>query len=131
LRHVTERHGALQANQSVFDEIEGVLTASEIVHRAPVGLPVDVRVAEVLDPDDELAVEAVFPDGEEAPLEALLVDEAGSTVDRERLTRRAAGYGATFDLPAPGAYQVRVSGYGSARAEVTPVTAGVLVWGQS
>ena len=127
---MTERHGALQVSQPVFDEIEGVLTASEVVHRAPAGLPVDVRVTEVLDPGDELAVEAVFPDGGEAPLEALLVDEAGSVVDRERLVKRAAGYGATFDLPAPGAYQVRVAGYGSARAEVTPVTAGVLVWRQ-
>jgi pimeloyl-ACP methyl ester carboxylesterase len=130
LRHVTERHGALQANQSVFDEIEGILTASEIVHRAPVGLPVDARVPEVLDPGDELAVEAVFPDGEPVPLEALLVDEAGATVDRERLVKRAEGYGATFGPSAPGAYQVRVAGYGSARAQVTPVTAGVLVWGQ-
>jgi pimeloyl-ACP methyl ester carboxylesterase len=130
LRHVTERHGALQANQSVFDEIEGILTASEVTHRAPAGVPVDVRVAEVLDPGDELAVEAVFPAGGTVPLEAVLVDEAGSTIDRERLTKRAEGYGARFDPPPPGAYQVQVAGYGSARAEVTPVTAGVLVWGQ-
>jgi pimeloyl-ACP methyl ester carboxylesterase len=130
LKHVTERHGALQANQSVFDEIEGILTASEIVHRAPTELPVDVRVAEVLDPGEELVVEAVFPDGGAVPLEAVLVDEAGATIDRERLTRRAEGYGATFGPPPAGAYQVRVAGYGSARAEVTPVTAGVLVWDQ-
>ena len=45
-------------------------------------------------------------------------------------SNRAEGYGATFDPPPPGAYQVRVAGYGSARAEVTPVTAGVLVWDQ-
>jgi pimeloyl-ACP methyl ester carboxylesterase len=130
VRHVTERHGALQASQPVFDEIEGVLTASEVVHRAPAGVPVDVRVAEVLDPGDELAVEVVFPDGGPVPLEAVLVDEAGAAVDRERLVKRAGGYGATFDPRPPGAYQVRVAGYGSARAEVTPVTAGVLVWGQ-
>ena len=74
--------------------------------------------------------EAVFPDGEAAPLEAWLVDEAGSVVDRERLTKREQGYGVTFDPPPPGAYQVRVAGYGSARTQVTPVTAGVLVWGQ-
>jgi pimeloyl-ACP methyl ester carboxylesterase len=130
LRHVTERHGALQANRSVFDEIEGILTASEVVHRAPTELPVDVRVADVFDPGEELAVEAAFHDGGAAPLEALLVDEAGATVDRERLTRRADGYGAVFGSPPPGAYQVRVVGYGAARAEVAPVTAGVLVWGQ-
>jgi pimeloyl-ACP methyl ester carboxylesterase len=130
VRHVTERHGALQVNQSVFDEIEGILTASEVVHRAPAVLPVDVRVAEVLDPGEELAVQAVFPDGGAAPLEALLIDEAGATIDRERLTKTAEGHGATFGPPPPGAYQVRVAGYGSARAEVTPVTAGVLVWDQ-
>jgi pimeloyl-ACP methyl ester carboxylesterase len=130
IRHVTERHGALQANQSVFDEIEGILTASGVVHRAPADLPVDVRVSEVLDPGEDLTVEAVFPDGEAAPLEAWLVDEAGSVTSRERLTARAEGYKATFDPPSPGAYQVRVEGYGSARAEVTPVTAGVLVWGE-
>jgi hypothetical protein len=101
-----------------------------VVHRAPADVPVDVRVAEVLDAGEELIAEAVFPDGGAAPLEAWLVDEAGSVVGRERLTRRAEGYGATFDPPPPGAYQVRVEGYGSARAEVTPVTTGVLVWGE-
>ena len=130
IRHVTERHGALQASQPVFDEIEGILSASEVVHRAPVGLPVDVRVAEVLDPGEELTVEAVFRDGDAAPLEAWLIDEAGSVADRERLTPRTERYGATFGPLAAGAYQVRVCGYGAARAEVTPVTAGVLVWDQ-
>jgi pimeloyl-ACP methyl ester carboxylesterase len=130
IRHVTERHGALQANQSVLDEVEGILSASEVVHRAPAGLPVDVRVAEVLDPGEELTLEVVFPGGEVAPLEAWLFDEAGSVVSRDRMTKKGQGYGATFDPPAPGAYQVRVEGYGSARAEVTPVTAGVLVWGE-
>jgi pimeloyl-ACP methyl ester carboxylesterase len=130
VRHVTERHGALQASQPVFDEIEGILLASEVVHRAPAGLPVDVRVAEVLEAGEHLTVEAVFPDGGAAPVEAWLIDEAGSVGDRERLGLRAEGYGTSFGPLAPGAYQVRVQGYGSARAEVTPVTAGLLVWGE-
>lgn len=131
IRHVTERHGALQANQSVFEEIEGILSASEVVYRALADVPVDVRVAEVLDAGEELTVEAVFPDGGETPLEAWLVDEAGSVAARDRLSQWGEGYGATFDPPMPGAYQVRVQGYGSARGRVTPVTAGVLVWGSS
>jgi hypothetical protein len=114
----------------VFDEIEGILCASEVVHRALADVPIDVRVAEVLNPGEQLTVEAVFPDGGAAPLEALLIDEAGSVADRERLTRKAEGYGATFDPLQPGAYQVRVEGYGSARTEVTPVTAGIFVWGE-
>src|SRR5215469_10691226 len=130
IRHITERHGALQANQSVFDEIEGILCASEVVHRAPADVPIDVRVAEVLDPGEQLAVQAVFPDSGAAPLEAVLIDEAGSVTDRERLTQRAESYGATFDPLPPGAYQVRVEGYGSAQTEVTPVTAGIFVWGE-
>jgi pimeloyl-ACP methyl ester carboxylesterase len=130
IRHVTERHGALQANRAVFDELEGILSASEVVHRAPADIPIDVRVAEVLDPGEDLTVEAVFPDGGEVPLEASLVDEAGSVTGPERLTPRGQDYGTTFDPPAPGAYQVRVEGYESARSEVTPVTAGVLVWGE-
>jgi pimeloyl-ACP methyl ester carboxylesterase len=130
IRHVTERHGALQANQSVFDEIEGILCASEVVHRAPADLPVDVRVEEVFGAGEELPVEAVFPDGGAVPLEAWLIDEVGAVAGRERLTRRGEGYAATFDPPTPGAYQVRVEGYGSARTQVAPVTAGVLVWGK-
>ena len=130
IRHVTERHGALQANQAVFDEVEGILSASEVVHRAPAGLPVAVQVAEVLEAGEELMVEAAFPDGDAAPLEAWLVDEAGSVTDRARLTPGTCGYCAVFGPLAPGAYQVRVGGYGSARAVVTPVTAGVLVWDQ-
>ena len=130
IRHVTEQHGALQASQPVFDEIEGILSASEVVHRAPVGPPVDVRVTEVLDAREELIVDAVFRDGEAAPLEAWLIDEAGSVADRERLIPRGECYSATLGPLAAGAYQVRVYGYGAARAEVTPVTAGVLVWDQ-
>jgi pimeloyl-ACP methyl ester carboxylesterase len=128
VRHVTERHGALQGNRSVFDEIEGILAARDVVHRAPTDVPVDVHVAEVFDPGEELAVEAAFPDGGAVALEARLIDEASRVVDRERLIKRGDGYGAAFDPPAPGAYQVQVGGYGSARGQVTPVTAPVLVW---
>jgi pimeloyl-ACP methyl ester carboxylesterase len=131
VRHVTERHGALQHNRSVFDEIEGILTASDVVHRAPTDLPVDVRVTEVLDAGEQVTVEAVFPDGGAAPLEAQLVNEAGQVVDRERLATRGEGHCTSFDPPAPGAYQVQLGGYGAARAEVTPVTASVVVWGES
>ena len=81
VRHVTERHGALPANQSVFDEIEGILTATEVVHRASTGLPVDVRMAEVFDEGEELIVEAVIAGDGAVPLEVRLIDEAGSTIE--------------------------------------------------
>jgi hypothetical protein len=131
VRHVTERHGALMGNRSVLDELEGILTAADVIHRAPTEVPVDVRVPEVLDLGEPLAVEAVFPDGGVEPLEARLVDEAGEEVDRERLGRRGEGFGTVFDPVLPGAYQLHVRGYGSARARVTPVTATVLVWGNN
>jgi pimeloyl-ACP methyl ester carboxylesterase len=128
IRHVTERHGALQHNRSIFDEIEGILTASDVIHRAPTGLPVDVHIADVFDAGEALTVEAVFPDGGAEPLEARLIDEAGQEVDRERLVWQGESHRTVFDPPSPGAYEVHVGGYGAARAEVTPVTAPVLVW---
>jgi pimeloyl-ACP methyl ester carboxylesterase len=129
VRHVTERHGALPGNRSVLDELEGILTVADVIHRAPTDVPIDVRVAEVLDPGEPLAVEAAFPDGGAEPLEARLVDEAGQEVDREWLTRSGEGVAAVFAPVPPGVCQVHVRGYGSARARVTPVTAMVLVWG--
>ena len=100
----------------MFDEIEGILTASPVVHRAATDLPVDVRIADVLNPGEDLAVQAVFPGGDAVPLEARLIDEAGTVTDPERLVKQGEGYGATFDAPPPGAYEVRVGGYGSARS---------------
>lgn len=128
VRYVTERHGALQSNPTVFDELEGILTASAVVHRAGSDVPVDVHVDEVFDFGTELSVRAEFPDGAIEPLEARLVDEMGNVLDRERFEKRDGAVGVTFDPPAPGAYEIQVAGYGSARDHVTEVTAPVLVW---
>lgn len=128
IRYVTERHGSLQSNTAVFDELEGILTASDVVHRAATDVPVDVQVDEVFEFGSELSVLAGFPDGAAEPLEAQLVDETGNVVDTERFVKRDDGAAVTFDPPVPGAYQVRVLGYGSARGYVTPVAAPVLVW---
>jgi hypothetical protein len=64
VRHVTERHGALMGNRSVLDELEGILTAADVIHRAPHG-GTGRRAAAggALDPGEPLAVEAALPDG--------------------------------------------------------------------
>jgi pimeloyl-ACP methyl ester carboxylesterase len=132
IRHVTERHGALQSNRSVFDEIEGVLTASTVTHRAPTETAIDVRVDEVLEAGERLTVEAVFRPGDDPrPLEAILVDANDREVDRQRLTRTGELVTAAFDVPAPGGYEAVVRGFGSARGSVSPVKAPMFAWGPS
>lgn len=130
IRHVTERHGALQSNRSVFDEIEGILCASKVTHRAPTETSVDVRVDEVFEAGEAPVVKAVFPAGQSLePLEAILFDESGHEVDRERMTGKAGVFRATFGPPSPGGYEVIVRGYETARGSVAPVTAPLFVWG--
>ena len=129
IRHVTERHGALQSNRSVFDEIEGVLTASKVTHRAPTDTQVDVRVEDVFEAGESPMVEAVFPPGQSPePLEAILVDESGNELDRERMTKVGEVLRTQFDPPMAGGYQVVVRGYGTARGSVAQVTAPLFVW---
>jgi pimeloyl-ACP methyl ester carboxylesterase len=129
IHHVTERHGSLQSNQSVFDHLEGVLLARDVIHRGPTDVDVDLRVEEVLDAGQDLVVDAVVPGGDVVPLEALLVDERNRTVGVERLMPAGGVMRTVFSPPAEGTYEVRLRGFGSARAAVTPVTAAVLVWG--
>jgi pimeloyl-ACP methyl ester carboxylesterase len=128
--YITERHGSLQSNRSVLDQVEGILTAREIIHRAPTEIDVDLRVDDVIEAAEPLVVEAVLPGGEAVPLEAQLVDEHGVVADRQRLARAGDGFRAVFDPPSAGAFEIQLRGYGSARASVTPVTAPVVVWGE-
>ena len=45
---VADQHGALQSNQGVLDQIEGVLTASPVIRRAEPGVELGVEVDELV-----------------------------------------------------------------------------------
>jgi len=70
--YATDNHSGLVHNRAVFDQIEGILTARDIVHRAaPVRL--SVEVPEILSAGEPLTLKARLVQGDR-PVEALVSD---------------------------------------------------------
>ena len=127
IRHVADNHAGLVHNRNVFDEIEGVLTASAVRYRVgEINLCVDIP--EVLDPGEPLEVRASLPDGDEVALEAVVTDPDGRRVEVLRLRQRDGHHVGSPELPGPGVYRVTVQGAGAAMHTVRPITTAVLAW---
>ena len=126
IRYVADNHGGLVHNRSVFEEIEGALTAP-VRHRGG-GIRLCVDVEEVLDDGEPLRVWAELLGNDRVALEALVAASQGRLLDVIRLRTREGARQADVDLPGPGVYQVTVRGVGAARTQVTPVTTAVFAW---
>ena len=127
LKYAADNHGGLVHNRTVFDELEGILTANPVRYRAPVAR-IAVEVAEVLDFGEPLTVRVELPDSDPFALEAAVADQGGDDIDVVRLSGTAEAQQAELMLSDPGVYQVTVRGAGRARATVSAVTTAVLVW---
>lgn len=131
LRWPADKHGSLQSNKGVFDEIEGILTANPVRHRGlkPNDIRVDIEEVFLAGEPINLAVEAES----HLALEATVTDEAGVDVARALLPPGGIAPRRTrVEALPPGAYVVTVSGTESFRSSVAPVTSTVLIWeGQS
>jgi hypothetical protein len=127
LKYAADNHGGLVHNRSVFDELEGILTANPVRYRAPVSrLAVDID--QVLDFGEPLIVRAGLPEGDPIALEAVVTDQDGRERDVTRLSGTAQAQYAELTLPDPGVYQVTVRGAGRAGAQVGAITTAVLRW---
>lgn len=132
VRYVTERHGHLHHNRSLFDELEGVLTASQVSHRAVESTAIDVHIDDVADYGQPLTIRAELVGDESHPLTVSLVTETGQTLPPQKLLVRGETHVATLNPPTPGAYVVKVEGFGNAaQSLVTPVSTPVFVWGEA
>jgi pimeloyl-ACP methyl ester carboxylesterase len=122
LRRIADKHGNLQRNRAALDEIDGVLTGTDIMVKAPEFVHPQVTVPELLLVGEELAVEISLP-GQHA-ITVIVRDEHGQPVDvlKPRVSHGQAV--AIFDGLRPGGYTVDVAG-GSA---VAPVSSDILVW---
>ena len=125
---VAERHGSLPSNQSVLDILEGILTASPVIHMGPTELELSVSVEDCVLAGEPLEVRAVVANGARVGLQASVFDERDRRVSTARLQGSSAGYRAELGPFPAGAYRVVVAGIGAAASRVAPVTALTLVW---
>ena len=129
LKYVADNHSGLVHNHAVFDELEGILTANPVRHRASV-IRIAVELDEILDPAKPLIVRAALPGGESKALECVVEDKYGNKLNIVRLDGTVDGLHTELNLPGPGVFLVTVRGAGNARAQVGAVTTVVLAWPQ-
>ncbi len=128
IRWVAEKHGSLQSNRSIFDELDGVLTARRIVRRDIPGSEVRAEVDEMVGAGDPVVVAGTVVDDPRTPLQAMVLDEQGHRVNKMMLSPGdGRQHGDIGPLP-PGGYQVVIGGVGAQAATIQPVTSILLVW---
>jgi hypothetical protein len=127
LRRVPDKHGNLQANPAALDEIEGVLTASPVVVKAPDTVDLRVDVPELILAGDDLPVRVTTVDEGRHGIRITVTDQTGKLVDSRASVPSKGTSAATIDALAPGAYTIDVTGIG-AGTPIAPVSCDVLVW---
>ncbi len=125
---VPDQHGGLQSNQAVLDELEGILTARPVIHRAPDRIELGVFTEALVLTGEQLSVEATVIGNARVALAARVVDEQGKQVATAALQRSKEVHRAKLEPLRPGAYRVVVGGVGATAARIAPVTCTVLVW---
>ncbi|MFL6162452.1 MAG: lipase/acyltransferase domain-containing protein [Jatrophihabitantaceae bacterium] len=126
IHHIADKHGNLQCNSAVLDEVEAILLAKPIVPKAAAQVDLRVDVPELLIEPAELVVTVTAPPDTPA-VKVLLTDEAG--VDRAIQLPRPAGDSrltTNFGTLPPGGYTVTATGRESGL--VNPVTSELIVW---
>ncbi|WP_264011263.1 esterase/lipase family protein [[Mycobacterium] manitobense] len=133
ISRVVDRHGHLQDNPYVLDEIESVITAVPVKRRAGGSVPIRVNTPELVVLGEPVTVTVDIELGEDQPVPAVQIElEPESSLKTTRLVRRTPTIRGrhletTFHPEAPGAYQLRVTGTAPG-SPVTPVGAAILVW---
>jgi pimeloyl-ACP methyl ester carboxylesterase len=128
IRWIADQHGALQSNRAALDELEGVLTAKPVVHRAPTGITLGVRLEDVALAGEPIPIQVTVSGRERVALQVQVVDEQARAVTTAALRPSSEGHrGQLGPFPA-GAYRVVVGGIGATAARVESVTSAVLVW---
>ncbi|MBI5231026.1 MAG: hypothetical protein HY876_02550 [Coriobacteriales bacterium] len=126
IRRIADKHGNLQCNQAVFDEIEGALTGQDVVVRASRPIEPTVDVPEVADASRPLPITITL--GENHGVRVILKDEHGVEVDT-LIPRPVAGIARVqFEQQRPGGYSVDVVGLHPA-SPIQPISSDVILWG--
>lgn len=124
LRRIADQHGNLQCNKAALEEVEGVLTAKDVLVR---GLEIEAQVSapELIVAGEVLDV-AVDIEGNRQPT-VTVRDEHGAAVATRVPKPRRGHAEAKFDDLTPGGYTVEVTGPPTG-LPVSKVVSTVLVW---
>ena len=127
LRRICDYHGSLHRNLAALDEMEGVLTATDIVVRGTTRTPLSVVVPPLVQAGEPLQVQVSVPPGKR-PGSHVTLRPAESPAKGTTRVLRLQGNTATasFEDLAPGAYVVDVSG--AEGSSVNAVSAPTLVF---
>ncbi len=128
VRSAAERHGSLQSNRSVLDELEFVLGARSEPYRAGGQTELSVAVDELIVAGERIVLAATPSDSSHLKLRAIVKDESGQEAAPPVLL--SPGEPVEMDSLTPGGYAITVGGVGTAVTGVAPVTCPILVWGE-
>jgi hypothetical protein len=126
IHHIADKHGDLQCNAAVLDEIEAILLATSLVPKVAAAVDIRVDAPELLLDNEDLVVTVTAPAGG-PPVKVILTDEHG--VDRAIQVPRRTGDGTlttNFGPQAPGGYTLTATG--RSPGMVNPVTSQLIVW---
>lgn len=126
VHYATDKHGALQSNDQVFDTAEAILTSTGVVHRGPNDedlTHVDLRVPEVCPVGADIDIQAVITGGVPRSASVVLLRDDDIVVQRLPLAPAGDGLRASFRGQPEGLYSVRVEPSSAARGRMTVVTA--------
>jgi hypothetical protein len=127
IKHITDKHGDLQRNRAVLDEVEAIVTARDLVPKA-VGEQVlpRVDVPELIHHGQELPV-LIELAGARDTVKITVTNEAGQLL-ASRTPKTTNGTVATkfTNLP-PGAHTINVTGLHPG-SPISPVSSDSLVW---
>jgi hypothetical protein len=125
LRRVPDKHGNLQRNPAALDEVEGILTASRIVVRAPGAVALRVDAPEFALAGEPVTVTVTPADRARQAIHLTVTSETGQPAEARRL--RPSGGTITLDGLPPGAYTIDVAGPDLA-SPYAPVSSDILIW---
>lgn len=119
IRYIKDKHGALPANEPVLTELEGILTAREVIAR-DVGYDIGVLLDDISIAGEPL--EVTIEAESDLVVDAVLCAQNGSVVERATAVDHGDdSYSADFSDVAPGAYVLEVSVRGSAGTVSNPL----------
>jgi pimeloyl-ACP methyl ester carboxylesterase len=125
LRRVPDKHGNLHRNAAALDEMEGILTASNIVIKAPKPVALRVDAPELAPAGQPITVHVTPAEPTRHAIHLAVTSETGTLVEARRI-RPSAG-SVPIDGLAPGAYTIDVSGADPA-SPFAPVSSDILIW---